>query len=271
MNEDPKDAILREYQEEIARLKERLSQIPASSAPPSTSSVLDEQEKEAIMEEARLKSNKENEALRAETTAELEKLKSANEKTAADREQLEQKLEAEKKARKNTENERLELQKQLIEMEAKLMTGGEFANNAKKQEAELRRAHQELALKREQELTLNRRMDAQEEEKLHLEEKYSSLADEVQAKTKKLKKLWAKYQQAKTEVQDLEREFLIEKRDAADTIRDVTRTLKLKEFIISSFIPPRVRLLLLRHVCQMMPANMHIFSLLQVCSLVRCR
>ena len=48
-----------------------------------------------------------------------------------------------------------------------------------------------------------------EEEKTMMEEKYSSLADEVEAKTKKLKKLWTKYQSAKSEAKDLQQEFQV--------------------------------------------------------------
>jgi hypothetical protein len=241
INEDPKDAMLREYQEEIARLKERLSLMPSTTTPPVTSHALDERDKQAIIEEARTKANKENEALRAKATAELEELKSVNNQTTEEREKLAKRLAEEKKARMDTEHQKIQLRKQLDEMEAKLVVGGEFANNAKKQEAELRRANQELALKKEQELAMTRKMSEQEEEKLQIEEKYSSLSEEVQSKTKKLKKLWFKYQQAKTEIADLEREFLVEKNDTIDAIRDLTKQLKLKEFIISSFIPPKVR------------------------------
>ena len=229
VNEDPKDAMLREYQEEIARLKERLSQMPSTNSVAS----LNEQDKMAIIEDVQSKANKENEALRAKTNAELEKLKTANHQTSEEREILSKKLAQEKQARIDTENK-------LEEIQAKLVIGGEFANNAKKQEAELRRANQELALKQEQELALTRKMSEQEEEKLHLEEKYSSLSDEIQSKTKKLKKIWAKYQQAKAEIKDLEQEYLTERNEAVDNLRDLTKQLKLKEFIISSFIPPRV-------------------------------
>ncbi|KAL7513645.1 hypothetical protein ACHAXN_010899 [Cyclotella atomus] len=243
INEDPKDAMLREYQEQIARLKERLAQMPTSSSPPAASDRLGEQEKEAIIDELRSKANQENEAIRAKTNAELQKLKSANHQTAEEREKLAKKLAEEKQARIDTENQKIQLRQQLKEMEAKLVVGGEFADAAKKQEAELRRANQELALKAEQELVLSRKIAEKEDEKLYLEEKYSSLADEVQSKTKKLKKLWVKYQQAKTEIQDLEREFLVDKNETVDTIRDLTKQLKLKEFIISSFVPPKYALL----------------------------
>ena len=236
VNEDPKDAILREYQEEIAHLKQQLSQMSLSSSTPAIRSSFDEHDK-LLIEDAQPNGSKQNETMRTKTTTEPGKLKAVQNEV-----QLAKDLAEEKQARIDTEHQRLLLRRQLDEMEAKLVGGGEFADNAKRQEAELRRTNQELALKKQQELTLSRRINEHEEEKLYLEEKYASLSDEVIAKTKKLKKILFKYQQAKTEIKDLEREFLVEKNDMIDDIRDLTKQLKLKEFIITSFIPPKVRL-----------------------------
>jgi kinesin family protein 3/17 len=87
------------------------------------------------------------------------------------------------------ENQRLSLQNKLKAMEEKLVQGGEMANKAAKQEAELRKAEQELAARKESELALARQMAEHEENNLELEEKFGSLQDEVDAKTKKLKKV----------------------------------------------------------------------------------
>ena len=92
-------------------------------------------------------------------------------------------------------------------------------------------------------MALTRKMNEQENEKLHLEEKYSSLAEEVTSKTRKLKKIWSKYQQAKAEIQDLEHEALDEKNEVLDSVRDLTKQLKHKDFIISNIIPPKVNTL----------------------------
>lgn len=48
-------------------------------------------------------------------------------------------------------------------------------------------------------------------------------------KTKKLKKLWSKYQTAHREIKDIQEEFQQERSDMLDTIRELTRQLKLKE------------------------------------------
>lgn len=231
INEDPKDAMLREYQEEIARLKERLSEMPSSSA---TTIAVSDEDTEMLLKEAHYKASKESEEIIAKAEAQMEQLKLNHHQTAEERTALQQKL-------LDTENQRLNMEKQLEEMERQLMVGGEIANNAARQEAALRKAKQELIAKKEIEAALARKMSEQEEEKLHLEEKYSDLSEEVTYKTKKLKKIWSKYQQAKLEINDLEHEFLDEKNDLMDTIRDLTKQLKLKNFVISSFIPPRVR------------------------------
>lgn len=165
-----------QYQEEIARLKKSLSEMPASAA--ST-----ERDQEIILERA-----KSSEIL-AHTEAEMDKLRLSNDRTVEEHTALQQKLADEKEARRNTETQRLEMQKQLAEMETQLMIGGEIAGHAAKQEAALRKANQELIAKRESELALARKMSEQEEEKFELEEKFNSLHEEVSHKTKKLKKV----------------------------------------------------------------------------------
>lgn len=59
-------------------------------------------------------------------------------------------------------------------------------------------------------------------------------------KTKKLKKLWARYQAAVREATDLQDEFQTERSDMLDTIRQLTQSIKLKDLIISNFIPEDV-------------------------------
>ncbi|KAK1746436.1 kinesin family protein [Skeletonema marinoi] len=218
INEDPKDTLLRGYQEEIARLKERLAQMSSPEAQLVRSTVV-------------------------ENSAAKESLPKLEQEHHDEKASLQKKLEDEQKARMDTEKERRELQQHLVEMEAKLIVGGEIASSATKQEAALRKANQELIAKRESELMLTRRMNEQEEEKLNLEERYKDVATEVKEKTRKLQRVWVKYQQAKSEIKDMEQEALREHTEMLDTIRELNKQLKLKEFVISSFIPPQYALL----------------------------
>lgn len=88
------------------------------------------------------------------------------------------------------------LHEKLKAMEEKLIKGGEVISKASKQEALLRKTEQELRERQIQEANLARELAEKEEANLQLEEHFSSLQEEVEVKTKKLKKLWNKYQAA---------------------------------------------------------------------------
>lgn len=58
----------------------------------------------------------------------------------------------------------------------------------------------------------------------------------MEVKTKKLKKLWSKYQTAHREIKDIQEEFQQERSDMLDTIRELTRQLKLKEVCVPTLV-----------------------------------
>ncbi len=251
INEDPKDAMLREYQDEISKLKAQLSVIQTSSTPAVATtnhsiaeSKTSDEERHANQERLRAmeeQAEKEKAEIMARSKEEMNKLRTAQNETTRERKMLEAKLDEESKARNEIEKQRVALQRKLQDMEAQLMIGGEIADKAAKQDAALRKAEQDLIAKKEKELVLARQMAEKEEANFQLNEKYSSLQEEVQSKTKKLKKLWIKYQQAKNEIEDLNCEFEEERNDMLETIRDLTKQMKLKELIIANFIPPKVK------------------------------
>jgi len=61
--------------------------------------------------------------------------------------------------------------------------------------------------------------------------------EEVEGKSKKQKKPRAKYERARAEINDVQAEFAREKEDILDTIRELTRQLKLKQLVMSAYIP----------------------------------
>ncbi|CAM9141712.1 unnamed protein product, partial [Ectocarpus sp. 8 AP-2014] len=116
--------------------------------------------------------------------------------------------------------------------------GGEILDKAQRQEAELRQAQHELEHRRDQETSLARELAEKEEGITELNREFHDLEEEVEVKTKKLKKLWSKYQTAHREIKDIQEEFQQERSDMLDTIRELTRQLKLKEVVITNFVPP---------------------------------
>lgn len=158
-------------------------------------------------------------------------------RTAQERAELQAALDREAADKRHVALQQQQLQEKLRSMEEKLIKGGEVISKASKQEALLRKAEQELRERKAQEATLARELAEKEELNMQLEEHFSSLQEEVEVKTKKLKKLWNKYQAAMREAKDLQEEFQSERTDMLDTIRQLTQTLRLKDLIIAHFVP----------------------------------
>ena len=260
INEDPKDAMLREYQEEIAMLKKQLeltkggvmidakgNEVTVHNAKKEIVEKIVEREvikevrvgvSDEEMENIRLKAVEEKEMLMKQAQEDMKQLIDQQSRTAQERQELQDALDKEAEDRARMEEQKSKLANKLKMMEEKLIKGGEVISKASKQEAALRKAEIELRERQDQERTMARELAEKEEANLQLEEHFSSLQEEVEVKTKKLKKLWSKYQAATAEVNDLQEEFQSERSDMLDTIRQLTRTLKLKDLVISNFIPP---------------------------------
>ncbi len=259
INEDPKDAMLREYQDQIRALKEQLAasqrgvmidesgrEIPVHNAKKEIIEKIVEREvikevkvgiSEEEMERLRRKAEEEKEFLMKQAQQDMKALIAQQSRTAQERAELQAALDKEAEDRRKVEDQQRLLQDKLRGMEEKLIKGSEVVTKAAKQEALLRKAEQELRERQLQEAALARELAEKEEAALQLEEHFSSLQEEVEVKTKKLKKLWNKFQAAVRETKDLQEEFQTERTDMLDTIRQLTQTIKLKDLIINNFIP----------------------------------
>lgn len=256
INEDPKDAMLREFQNEIKRLKEQLASQGVDGENVSRAVLVTEErvvekivEVERIVEvqgvataeelaELKAAAIKETEQMRRRAEAEMKEVLDSQTRTTREQEKLRQKLEEETGRAAHSEKQRLALEKRLRSMQEKLMQGGKLLDKAAKQEARLRRAHLELEDRKEQEHTLALQVRAKQEAIFALEEKYATKQDEADDKTRKLKKLWQRLHLCQTEAHDIQEEFQCEREDMLDTIRQLSSQLKLKEILMNNFVPP---------------------------------
>lgn len=253
INEDPKDAMLREFQDEIERLKRQLAEAGAAGGAggaggPGGERVVEKVVEKVIvkeglseekMKELEDKMASEKEELQKRADAERAALLSAKASTEEEKAKLAAELRAREVEREKAEAEKTALNAKLKAMQEKLIMGGEVLSKAQRQEAELRAA--EAKLEREKEEARRKELEHKqelEEANIMMEEQYASMAEEVEAKTKKLKKCWSKLQAAKQEIADLQHEFQSEREDMLDTIREINRELKLKNLIIEHFVPP---------------------------------
>jgi hypothetical protein len=263
INEDPKDAMLREYQEEIQKLKAMLAAQNGGIIPegfPGAGTMMPPGEVAAaglggaggaggagggaggagggqtviqgvapeLLEELKNKTEEEKREILAEKDmAEAEKTRIMSEMSKqGDRLQRERK-------------QREALARKLKAMQEKLIVGGvNLVDKAAQQEEELRQKEAELAEQRRREEALRAEIEEAEEERMIHREHFDSLQEEVDVKTRQIKKIRAKYESVKNDYNDLQDEFQQEREDLLDSIRDLSKQLRLKMLIIANFIPP---------------------------------
>ena len=251
-----------------------LPQVPIPGAQPQVKEVVVEKVEvkdisEEKVRELEEKAKREREQLLKEKENEMQSLMSKAAKTEEDKRRMEEELQAkvgrrialalfrasvhdlamcclafalQAAAQQEAASAAARLQEQIAQMQEKIMTGKEIYDKARKQEAELREAQFEIEERKRQEASLAREL---EEANILIEEQYASMAEEVEVKTKKLKKVWNRYQAAKAEIRDLQEEFQEEKADILQTVRDQDRELRLCKLIIENFVPPDIQ----RKVC----------------------
>lgn len=242
VNEDPKDALLREFQREIARLRAQLNHRKWRSKQKkeqvdgeSWDEDIDGEEEEEVEKEG-------------EDYVKLEEQRLEREKEAIREDQF---MLAEEKQRLLGEKERMmgdlrkeqEATEQLTAkykaMESKLLVGGKnIIDHTNEQQKMLEVKRQEIAEQTRSEREMQQQMLVQDEETVELRETFTSLQQEVEAKTKKLKKLYAKLQCIKAEIQDVNDEHVKSRQELEQTQNELTRELKFKYLIIENFIPP---------------------------------
>lgn len=257
INEDPKDAMIREFQEEIARLQAQLEGqggAPAGDASGEWDGVEGEDEIEYVTKQE--VEEVEEVVIKRVITGDAEKVlmemegKNEEEK-AAIMEQMKKQAELEAEAKQKAEErrqavekkkeERAELEKQLSMMQDKMLHGEaqtiEQQEEADRVASELHRAEIEMEERRRQEARMQEEILEKQEDAELKEEQYGSLKEEEEVKTRKLKKLHTKFKSAQIEVADLQDEFQGERDAMLETIRDLQKQLKYSNLVIDNFIP----------------------------------
>lgn len=256
VNEDPKDAMLREFQEEIARLKAQLANInpkekrkrSAKKAKAMVTSGDGLEESVDSLGSSTLSSPTENveDSMENRLAIERELLENDTSILGAEREKLLAELTNKEAALKQQKADKDALRHKLEAMESKLLSGkgailqagSSMVDHTNEQQKMLEKRKQEVAERRKaQELATQEleQIEVMSEEK---EKNYTSLQAEVEAKTRKLRKLFTKLQTVKQEQVDVTEEYNRDRRDLEDTQQQLLKELKLKLLIIDNFIPP---------------------------------
>ncbi|XP_063233864.1 kinesin-like protein KIF3A [Bacillus rossius redtenbacheri] len=244
VNEDPKDALLRQFQSEIEDLRRQLEDAGLSAHGNDDGSEPELSDSEDVEEEAA--KGRKRKTRRKSSQGESGDAQVPEAKEDSDEVQEEEELkELEDQERnevelKKTLTEHEELREKLQTLERKILVGGEnLLEKAQVQEQLLEASARELEQRKRKEEQLREALQAKEAELVDIEEKYSTLQDEATGKTKKLKKVFGLLMSAKAELNDLQHEQQREMEGMLDSVRSLSRELRLQETIIEAFIPQR--------------------------------
>ncbi|KAK1159260.1 kinesin-like protein KIF3A isoform X2 [Acipenser oxyrinchus oxyrinchus] len=250
INEDPKDAMLRQFQKEIEDLKKKLKEGEEICGSDSSGSEDDEDDEGEVGEggEKRKKSRDQT----GKKKVSPDKMVEMQAKIEEERKALEAKLDMEEEERNKARAELEKREKDLLKaqqehqllleklsaLEKKVIVGGvDLLAKAEEQEKLLEESNNELDERKKKAEQLRRELEEKEQERLDIEEKYTSLQEEAQGKTKKLKKVWTMLMAAKSEMADLQQEHQREIEGLLENIRQLSRELRLQMLIIDNFIP----------------------------------
>ncbi|XP_044136760.1 kinesin-like protein KIF3A isoform X3 [Bufo gargarizans] len=272
INEDPKDALLRQFQKEIEELKKKLEEGEEISGSDESGTDDDDDEDGEIGEDGEKKKRRKGSSSSSSSDSTVierpvEKLlpKQAGKKKVSpdkmaemqarideERKVLEAKLDMEEEERNRARAELEKREKDLLKaqqehqslleklssLEKKVIVGGvDLLAKAEEQEKLLDESNQELEERRRRAEKLRKELEEKEQERLDIEEKYTSLQEEAQGKTKKLKKVWTMLMAAKSEMADLQQEHQREIEGLLENIRQLSRELRLQMITIDNFIP----------------------------------
>merc|ERR1719204_1707497 len=232
INEDPKDAMIREFQEEIMRLKGELMMNGGEGGrggeggvggplPPRIEKkteyvekiVEKVVEKEVIInggaseeEKARLEAElrEQNERRRREAEDRKAEIMARTELVGSEKRRLMAEIEAQNRELNAEAVRKHEMQSKLVKMEEKMVVGKQVMEKAMEQEQELKKEKKRLRKQQEKEAELKRQEELQRQENIELDTKCATQEEQVQKLTAKLQKLWDKYQKAQQEMVDVQ-------------------------------------------------------------------
>ena len=227
INEDPKDAMLREFQDEIAKLK---AQIASGEGPGGTT--INVTVKKIGLDEEELEAEKAK--IRAEIEGDAQK--SDEEKARL----LKQQEEAHAKKMKELDEQKAIAQR-LEMLEGKLVVGGEnLLDKVAKEEAAQKRLALQLQEQQRQEQMLQARMAEQKELNLEKMAHYGSLEEEVKDLDAKLKAGLKQFRQQQQENADARGEFQREMEEMRENIKQLSYKFKFQQLVLAHYIPETV-------------------------------
>lgn len=263
INEDPKDAMLREFQDEIARLKAQLENEEGGGASGSALAmgnrltpmarggkgrrvinnhkVITKQKFVGVQKEKLKELQEASKKKKAEMLKQMEEEKKSIMAIKAQAEQKQEGLLDEIRSKESILTEKRQnkhnLKKKLKAMENKILAGKRLIDEGERQKLILEQKKAEIERKRREHEMVERDLKEKELVQLEMQKEYESQEKELMIKNKKLDKLRNKYSEIKRDINDIQAENQRTREELLETIRELTRHVQLKDVIMEHFVP----------------------------------
>jgi len=238
VNEDPKDAMLREYQDEIDKLKAMLNASTVRKSPKKSREKKTTANETTIQDESGSGDMVQDIAPAITLEKDIQSRNSALEAKEAAAKQLAERaleIDSEKASRKEMEEKLQALQNRLLQ------GGDDIQSSLSAQQMQVQERERAIAEQRMKDIALQQKLEQQKEQRTLLNSQFSSLQEEVDGMTAKLKVLKNRYYKNKEELDEVQDDDRQQREDLVDRMRAISKTLSLNDAILAHFVPPASR------------------------------
>lgn len=240
INEDPKDAMIRQYQEELAKLKQALAaanggqEISLTSL--DTDNTITSESKKKIQElEGKFKAEKD--AILKKNEEEKKKIEESKNLVEAEKYKLLEELKKKQEEQEKRNQAREKLVNKLKMLEDKIVPGEQNKKKAEENERLLKKAREELEQREKNRIELQKKIKENEENIMKLQVKYHDQDTEIAEKSKLFEILKQKRDIQLKEKEDLQKEHEQQQNDFMVQKKECEKEISKKKAIITALIP----------------------------------
>ncbi|EGR28909.1 kinesin motor domain protein [Ichthyophthirius multifiliis] len=243
INEDPKDAMIRQFQDEINRLKQQLAQSVDSNTQIEAEIIQVEKvihvNDDETIQSIQDKLNQDKQEFEKKIKDEIKNIEEDKKLQEHQKMKLIQQLKEKEEKEQHIQEEREKLLKKIQKMEEKVIQGDQIMQQALEKERELIRAQQKIQETRNEQQKMAQEIRKNEEMAMEMDRRYKNSKEEVDDKTKRIKDLIIRLKQIESENGELEEFYAQEIEELQVRHRALQKELKLKNLILQYFIPEK--------------------------------
>ena len=242
VNEDPKDAMIKKYKEELERLKEALAKanggIEMSINEFVSDNVINMDTRERI-KEIQNQFIMEKERIQNEADEKKKKLEADKKMAEEDKIKLIEQLKKQEEEQNKKVEEKKKIMDKLQKLEEKFLLGEKTKEQAKKNELILNEEKKELKAKEKRQKELQDKIKREEEKARELEANFKNQDDEIEKKTKLFNRLKEDLKKVEIEGDEIRKEYEISQNEFHNEMEKINKKISFSEEIIKNIVPKK--------------------------------